>query len=80
MIATPGVIELADGGPRVRRVMHVEHGHVGNLKLIGGRWKFKAVGYGADGAVHPGGGPFTHRHDAIVDAPDAALVERALLG
>src|SRR3989338_2923182 len=28
--------------------------HVGNLKLLEGQWKFKAIGYGAHGEVIPG--------------------------
>lgn len=51
--------------------------HVGNLKRIGGAWKFKAVGYTAAGAVVPGGGPLTHQHNAVFEQPDAAaLAER----
>lgn len=45
--------------------------HVGNLKLINGAWKFKAIGYDADGDVIPGGGPFTHRHNTLFATPDA---------
>ena len=29
--------------------------HVGNLKLIAGMWKFKAIGYDEAGQVVPGG-------------------------
>ena len=48
--------------------------HVGNLKLIGGTWKFKAIGYDANGNVIPGGGPLTARHNAGFAAPDETLV------
>lgn len=58
-------------------VMHSEHGHVGNLKLIGGVWKFKAIGYGAGGEVIPGGGPLTDRHNAVFGAPDETLLNAA---
>ena len=51
--------------------------HVGNLKLIDGKWKFKAVGYEADGGVVPGGGPLTGRHDAVLVALDAASIAAA---
>jgi hypothetical protein len=59
--------------------VHLPDGaHVGNLKRIGAAWKFKAVGYDADGSVVPGGGPFTHRHNAAFETPDAAQVSAAL--
>ncbi len=52
--------------------------HVGNLKRIGDIWKFKAIGYAADGAVLPGGGPLTDRHNAVFDRPDVADVNTKL--
>lgn len=52
--------------------------HVGNLKRIGDVWKFKAVGYDAAGAVEPGGGPFTDRHNTPFAAPDALAVSTGL--
>jgi hypothetical protein len=59
--------------------VHLPDGaHVGNLKQIGAVWKFKAVGYDADGSVVPGGGPFTHRHNTQFGAPDAVQVSTAL--
>lgn len=60
------------------RVIHGRHGHVGNLKLIGGVWKFKAIGYGPGGEVIPGGGPLTDRHNTVLAAPDEALVNASL--
>lgn len=60
------------------RVMHSQHGHVGNLKRIGSVWKFKAIGYGAGGEVIPGGGPMTDRHNTTFTAPDEALLNAAL--
>ena len=48
--------------------------HVGNLKLIGSIWKFKAIGYAADGGVIPGGGQLTDRHNTTFAAPDEALL------
>lgn len=53
--------------------------HVGNLKRVGGIWKFKAVGYDTDGSVLPGGGPLTDRHNTAFDAPDAGQVNDRLL-
>lgn len=44
--------------------------HVGNLKLIGGVWKFKAIGYDASGHVMPGGGPLTDKHNTVFTALD----------
>ena len=52
--------------------------HVGNLKLIGGAWKFKAVGYDERGQVIPGGGRFTDRHNLVFAVADAALVSAGL--
>jgi hypothetical protein len=52
---------------------------VGNLKRIGAVWKFKAVGYTATGAVEPGGGPLTARHNAVFAQADAAAVSAGLL-
>ena len=59
--------------------VHLADGlHVGNLKRIGGIWKFKAIGYEADGSVVPGGGPLTDRHNTEFTAPDAAEVNAKL--
>ena len=52
--------------------------HVGNLKLIGGVWKFKAIGYEADGSTVPGGGPLTQHHNMRFARPDEALVRAGL--
>ena len=52
--------------------------HVGNLKLIGGAWKFKAVGYDASGQVIPGGGPLTDRHNTVFAALDEAQLNAVL--
>jgi hypothetical protein len=54
--------------------------HVGNLKRIGAVWKFKAIGYQCDGAVVPGGGRYTDRHNAAIDGPDPIALTRALRG
>lgn len=63
----------------VWNVIDSQHGHVGNLKLIGGAWKFKAVGYGPNGEVIPGGGPLTDRHNTPFVTPDEAALNAALL-
>jgi hypothetical protein len=60
--------------------VHLANGtHVGNLKQVGAVWKFKAVGYDADGAVEPGGGPLTDQHNMVFAQPDAAEVSARLL-
>ncbi|WP_431099265.1 hypothetical protein [Polaromonas aquatica] len=61
--------------------VHLDNGDlVGQLKLIGGVWKFKAVGYTADGHVVPGGGPLTERHNMTFTALDEAMVNAGLMG
>jgi hypothetical protein len=60
------------------RVLDARGLHVGNLKLIDGRWKFKAIGYDPMGAVIPGGGPFTDRHNALFATQDAAEISALL--
>ena len=59
-------VHLADGS------------HVGNLKRIGNSWKFKAVGYEPDGAIVPGGGPLTDRHNTVFAEPDVAEINAGL--
>ena len=63
---------------QVFRVLSSQGEHVGNLKLIGGVWKFKAIGHDASGAIIPGGGPFTGRHNTVFAVLDAALISAAL--
>ena len=60
------------------RVLDAQGLHVGNLKLIGAVWKFKAIGYGADGELMPGGGPLTERHNARFDKLDANQINAVL--
>ncbi len=71
-------LQLAPLNDGVWRVMHSQHGHVGNLKRIGSAWKFKAVGYGSSGEVIPGGGPLTGQHNTTFEAADEALVNATL--
>jgi hypothetical protein len=71
-------IKLERRSELIFRVLDREHGHIGNLKFASGAWKFKAIGYEPGHVVIPGGGPFTHRHNAIVSAPDAAELIHAL--
>lgn len=59
--------------------VHLPDGsHVGNLKRIGTIWKFKAVGYEPDGAVVPGDGPLTDRHNTVFATPDVVEVNASL--
>ena len=60
--------------------VHLDSGVlVGQLKLIGGAWKFKAVGYTADGHLVPGGGPLTDRHNTTFATLDEAAVNAGLM-
>ncbi len=61
--------------------VHLDSGElVGNLKLIAGVWKFKAIGCTAEGLVVPGGGPLTDRHNMTFAVLDEALVSSGLMG
>ena len=60
------------------RVMSSDGAPVGNLKLIGGVWKFKAIGMDADGQVIPGGGPLTGRHNTVFAVLDEAAISAVL--
>ncbi len=90
MPLAPTYIHLPDGpvaGPLQLRpvnadvlAVHAADGaHLGSLKKIGAVWKFKAVGYDAAGALEPGGGPLTDRHNTVFAEPDAAEVTARLL-
>ena len=67
-------MKLEPINPQVQAVIDVAGLHVGNLKLIQGQWKFKAVGYLPDGSVIPGGGPLTQRHNQVFDQLDEGLI------
>lgn len=60
------------------RVTSSDGVHVGNLKLIGGVWKFKAIGVDASGDVVPGGGPLTDRHNTVFAVLDEVAVNAVL--
>ena len=60
------------------RVLDAQGLHVGNFKLIGAVWKFKAIGYGAGGELIPGGGPLTERHNTGFDKLDANQINAVL--
>lgn len=63
---------------QVFRVLASQGEQVGNLKLIGGVWKFKAIGRDAGGDVIPGGGPYTERHNTVFAVADEDLVSAVL--
>jgi len=63
---------------RTCRVLNAMGDHVGNLKWIRGVWKFKAIGHDASGAVIPGGGPLTDRHNTVFGSLDPVQINRAL--
>ena len=71
-------LQLESQSPGVCRVLTAAGLHVGNLKRIGGVWKFKAIGYDADGQVVPGGGPLTEKHNTTFAVLDAELMNAAL--
>ena len=64
---------------QVVRVLDRQGQCVGNLKLIGAVWKFKALGQDVDGHLIPGGGPLTDRHNMVFAVLDEAAVSAALL-
>ena len=73
-----GKLTLSRINDRVYFVLTDQREHVGNLKLINGAWKFKAIGYDKDGAVIPGGGPLTDRHNTAFGALDEGLINAKL--
>jgi len=64
--------------PNACQVLDAQGLHVGNLKLIQGLWKFKAIGYDTDGQIIPGGGPLTDRHNAVLAQLDGAALAAVL--
>ncbi len=52
--------------------------HVGGLRLINAMWKFKAIGYDAQGDIIPGGGPLTDRHNTRFARIDLAEIRAGL--
>lgn len=71
-------LSLAPEQAGLCRVLDAQGLHVGNLKLIGAVWKFKAIGYGAGGELIPGGGPLTERHNTGFDKLDANQINAVL--
>ncbi len=71
-------LQLHQLNDNVYEVLTGEGVHVGNLKRVGALWKFKAIGYDANGAVEPGHGPLTDRHNLVVTAPSAEALNVAM--
>ena len=71
-------LKLEPQSPGIWSVLSSAGVHVGNFKLIGGAWKFKAIGYDASGQVIPGGGPLTDRHNTSFAALDEAEINLVL--
>jgi hypothetical protein len=74
----PHIYQLDPASPGICRVVTTVGLHVGNLKRIGGVWKFKAIGYDTSGQVVPGGGPLTEKHNTVFAALDEADINRLL--
>ncbi len=77
MIVSPLILKPLQAD--VCQVLDANGLHLGNLKLIGAVWKFKAIGYGPAGDLIPGGGPLTERHNTRFDSLDAAVISASLL-
>ena len=75
-----GPLQLLHISAEVVAVHTADGAHVGSLKKVGGVWKFKAVGYGADGGMEPGHGPLTEQPNMQFATPDATEVSARLLG
>ena len=75
-----GPLHLVPINAGVVSVHTADGAHVGSLKLVGGVWKFKAMGYDASCRMEPGHGPLTEQHNMEFATPDAAEVSARLLG
>ena len=71
-------LQLHPVSPCICRLLTEAGLQVGSLKLIGGVWKFKALGYDASGQVIPGGGPLTDKHNTRFAVLDEAEINRVL--
>jgi hypothetical protein len=74
----PCPLKIQPASPGLCRVLTSTGLHVGNLKLIGKVWKFKAIGYDEAEQVVPGGGPLTEKHNTAFAALDEAEISRVL--
>ena len=74
-----GPLQLLPVNAAVVSIHTADGAHVGSLKLVGGIWKFKAMGYDAAGRMEPGHGPLTEQHNMQFATPDATEVSARLL-
>ena len=74
-----GPLQLLPVNAGVVAVHTADGAHVGSLKQVGGVWKFKSMGYDANGRMEPGHGPLTNQHNMPFATPDAAEVSARLL-
>ena len=79
LIKTVKALFLHRVNDQLVRVLDCQGECVGNLKLIGVVWKFKALGRDTDGQIVPGGGPLTGRHNMVFAGLDEAVIIAALL-
>lgn len=63
----------------IHQVLTTSGEHVGILKWISGKWKFKALGVDHDGTLIPGGGPLTDRHNTSFDSLDLDQINATLV-
>ena len=75
-----GPLQLLPVNAAVVSVHTADGAHVGSLKLVGGVWKFKAMGYDSAGRMEPGHGPLTDEHSMAFAAPAAAEVGARVWG
>lgn len=78
MTPAPTKLTLHPLNAGIHQVLAAGGEHVGNLKWIGGVWKFKAIGYASNGEVLPGGGPLTDSHNATFVTLDLDLINARL--
>ena len=69
-------LKLLPVSPGICQVLTDAGRHVGNLKLIGGVWKFKAIGHDNTGQIIPGGGPLTGKHNIVFAVLNEAEINR----
>ncbi len=74
-----GPLQLVHVNAAVVSVHTADGAHVGSLKLVGGVWKFKAMGYDAAGRMEPGHGPLTEQHNMAFTTLDEPEVSARLL-
>lgn len=72
-------LQLVPVNAGVVSVHTADGAHVGSLKLVGGVWKFKAMGYDTAGRMEPGHGPLTEQHNMAFAVLEPTEVSARLL-